>query len=80
MAVRIKLTDDGYSVTGTNVNHQGEWADVSKVTESLDHRHVTIYHGVVRRTHLLFPAANDQQVIVEVLDDIRSRLVAVKGG
>ncbi len=78
-AARLTLTDKGYRLVGPRgVDHAGEWADVSKVTQSQEGSHVTIYHGAVRRTHLLFPGG-DRAQIGEVLADIRARLVAAKG-
>ncbi|MHA6523831.1 hypothetical protein [Tessaracoccus sp. G1721] len=77
-AARFTLTDDGYSFVGPGVDHSGEWADVSKVTQSQEGSHVTIYHGAVRRTHLLFPGG-DRAQIDAVLNDIRARLRAAKG-
>lgn len=77
-AARLTLTDKGYRLVGPGVDHAGEWADVSKVTQSQEGSHVTIYHGAVRRTHLLFPGG-DRAQIGEVLADIRARLVAAKG-
>lgn len=77
-AARFTLTDDGYRLVGPGVEHSGEWADVSKVTQSQEGSHVTIYHGAVRRTHLLFPGG-DRAQIDAVLADIRARLQAAKG-
>ena len=77
-AARLTLTDEGYRLTGPGVDHEGAWADVSKVTQSQEGSHVTIYHGAVRRTHLLFPGG-DRAQISEVLADIRARLQAAKG-
>lgn len=73
LAVRLTLDDDGYTVSGSEVDHSGQWRDVSKVTRSKEGAHVTIYHGPVRRTHLLFPAGDSPQ-IDEILADVRARL------
>ena len=78
VAARFTLTDDGYRLVGPGVEHSGEWADVSKVTQSQEGSHVTIYHGAVRRTHLLFPGG-DRAQIDAVLADIRARLQTAKG-
>lgn len=78
LAVRFTLTDEGYRLVGPGVDHSGVWADVSKVTQSHEGSHVTIYHGAVRRTHLLFPGG-DRAQIDEVLAEVRARLKAVKG-
>ena len=78
LAVRFTLTDEGYRLLGPGVDHAGEWADVSKVTQSQEGSHVTIYHGAVRRTHLLFPGG-DRAQIDEVLAEVRARLKAAKG-
>ena len=78
LAVRVELDDDGYRITGSAVEHTGRWLDVSKVTQSDEGSHVTIYHGSVRRTHLLFPGG-DRAQIDQVLADVRARLQAAKG-
>ena len=78
LAVRFTLTDEGYRLLGPGVDHAGQWADVSKVTQSQEGSHVTIYHGAVRRTHLLVPGG-DRAQIDEVLAEVRARLKAAKG-
>lgn len=76
--VRVAISDDGYSIEGTLQAHNGKWYDVSKITQSVDGGHVTIYHDNVRRTHLIFPGPGDPELISVVLDDIRARVVAAK--
>lgn len=78
LGVRITLTDEGYRVTGTNQTHEGKWIDVSKVTQAVQGAHITIYHGNVRRTHLIFPGGRAQEQVPEVIDAIMDRLKAVK--
>lgn len=79
LAVHLTLDDEGYKVSGSEVDHAGQWRDVTKVTRSQEGSHVTIYHGVVRRTHLLFPAGDAAQ-IEEILADVRARLQAANRG
>ena len=76
--VRVILDDDGYRVEGSMQSRDGEWRDVSKVTQSIAGGHITIYHGDARRTHLLFPGGGDAEVIRIVLDDVTARIVAAK--
>lgn len=78
LGVRITLTDEGYHVSGTNQEHSGAWADVTKVTQAVDSAHVTIYHGNVRRTHLIFPGGPAQEQMPEVVEAITERLRRVK--
>ena len=78
LGVRITLTDEGYHVSGTNQEHSGGWADVSKVTQAVHGAHVTIYHGNVRRTHLIFPGGPAQDQMQDVVDAIMERLGRVK--
>lgn len=75
LAVRMELDDEGYRVRGSAKEHHGKWADVSKVTRTEEGSHVTIYHGNVRRTHLLFPSPDDPR-IDQVLADVTARLRA----
>lgn len=77
LAVHLSLDESGYRLVGPGGRHDGRWADVSKVTQSEDGTHVTIYHGPVRRTHLLF--ARDDDALAAVLNDIRARLQAARG-
>lgn len=78
LGVRITLTDEGYHVSGTNQEHSGAWADVTKVTQAVDSAHVTIYHGNVRRTHLIFPGGPAQDQMPDVVEAITERLRRVK--
>lgn len=78
LGVRITLTDEGYHVSGTNQEHSGAWADVTKVTQAVDSAHVTIYHGNVRRTHLIFPGGPAQEQMPDVVEAITERLRRVK--
>ena len=76
--VRITLDDHGYRIEGTLQSHDGQWHDVSKITQSVEGGHVTIYHGNVRRTHLIFPGPGDPELISVVLDDVKSRITQAK--
>ncbi len=79
LGVRITLTDDGYRVSGTENAHEGSWSDVTKVTQAVEGAHVTIHHGDVRRTHLIFPGGPAQERMPEVIEEIMARLERVKG-
>lgn len=74
MKVIVRLEDDGYQVRGAGFSKAGSWADVTKVTETTDGRHITIYHGPVVRTHLLRPSGTDMSHFRELLADISRRL------
>lgn len=74
LGVRITLTDEGYHISGTNQEHHGRWDDVTKVTQAIEGAHVTIYHGNVRRTHLIFPGGPAQEQMPEVVAEITKRL------
>ncbi|MFT3888615.1 MAG: hypothetical protein QM713_10695 [Arachnia sp.] len=73
LAVQVTFDDEGYSVRGREAEQNGQWRDVSKLTVSEDGGHVTIYHGAVRRTHLLFPG-RDRALVDDVLSDATARL------
>jgi hypothetical protein len=73
LAVRVVFDDDGYAVRGVDAEHSGKWLDVTKLTVSEDGGHVTIYHGAVRRTHLLFPG-RERTLVDDVLSDATARL------
>jgi hypothetical protein len=73
LAVRLVFDDDGYAVRGLDAEQSGRWIDVTKLTVSEDGGHVTIYHGAVRRTHLLFPG-RERALVDDVLADATARL------
>ena len=73
LAVHVVFDDDGYAVRGVDAEHSGKWLDVTKLTVSEDGGHVTIYHGAVRRTHLLFPG-RERTMVDDVLADATARL------
>ena len=73
LAVHVVFDDDGYAVRGVDAEHSGKWLDVTKLTVSEDGGHVTIYHGAVRRTHLLFPG-RERTLVDDVLADATARL------
>jgi hypothetical protein len=76
--VRITLTEEGYRVSGTDQEHSGAWSDVTKVTQAVEGAHVTIYHGNVRRTHLIFPGGPAQDQMQDVVEAITERLRRIK--
>lgn len=78
LGVRVTISDDGYEISGTNQAHSGQWADVTKVTQALEGAHITIYHGAVRRTHIIFPGGPAEQRMQDVIDEILSRLERAK--
>ena len=78
LGVRITVDDEGYEISGTDQDHSGKWSDVTKVTQAVDTAHITIYHGNVRRTHLIFPGGPAQQQMGEVVDAILERLGRAK--
>lgn len=74
MQVHVRLDDDGYRIAGLGNERSGAWRDVTKVTQTTDGRHITIYHGTVARTHLLCPSGTSGSQFKAVLDDIARRL------
>ena len=77
-AVQLTFTEDGYRVEGREVNGEGQWLDVTKVTQTQSGSRVTIHHGPNRATYLMFPG-NDPAQVDEVVKDLRERLRVVKG-
>lgn len=76
--VRVVIDDRGYRVESAVQSRDGEWYDVSKVTQSISGGQITIYHGSTHSTHLLFPGGGDPHVIKIMLDDVKDRIVAAK--
>lgn len=79
LGVRITINDEGYEVSGTHQSHSGKWDDVTKVTQAVEGAHITIYHGNVVRTHLIFPGGPAQEQMQDVVDAIMERLHKAKG-
>ncbi|MBB1482801.1 hypothetical protein H5392_02865 [Tessaracoccus sp. MC1865] len=78
LAVEVTFDDDGYRVRGREVEGEGRWLDVSKVTQTQSGTRVTIHHGHERATYLMFPG-NDPKQVDDVVTDLRERLRTVKG-
>lgn len=74
MRVYVHLDDEGYRITGLGAERAGAWREVTKVTETTDGRHITIYHGDVARTHLLCPSGTASEQFQALLADISRRL------
>ncbi|GAA4898623.1 hypothetical protein GCM10025789_15750 [Tessaracoccus lubricantis] len=78
LAVQVTFDAEGYRVSGREVEGEGQWVDVTKVTQTQSGNRVTIHHGPERATYLMFPG-NDPKQVDEVVADLRGRLRAVKG-
>ena len=72
-AVTLTIDDDGYRVNGGGKESSGQWADVSRLTQSADGSRLTIHHGPERRNHLVFQGSDPSQ-IRRVATDIRRQL------
>lgn len=79
MRVVVHLDDAGYKIVGADRVREGDWADVTRVTETTDGRHITIYHGNVARTHLLCPGGTQEAEFRAMLADIARRLDSTFG-
>ena len=78
MAVEVTFDDDGYRVDGREVEGEGQWIDVTKVTQTQSGNRITIHHGPSRATYLMFPG-NDPAQVEQIIEDLRARLLQVKG-
>ncbi len=75
--VALTLDEEGYHVAGAGQRHQGQWADVTRVAQNQAGDRLVIHQGQAR-THLVF-AGRDEQLIADVVEDIKARLRAVHG-
>lgn len=75
--VALTLDEDGYHVAGAGQQHRGLWADVTRVAQNQAGDRLVIHQGQAR-THLVF-AGKDEQLIADVVDDIKARLRALHG-
>ena len=78
LAVQVRFDEDGYRVSGREVEGEGQWLDVTKVTQTQSGDRVTIHHGAERATYLMFPGKDSGQ-LGDVVKDIKERLRVVKG-
>lgn len=78
MAVEVTFDAEGYRVQGREVEGEGQWIDVTKVTQTQSGSRITIHHGPSRATYLMFPG-NDKAQVDQVIEDLRARLLEVKG-
>lgn len=76
--VTLTLSEDGYELASIAGVESGHWRDVTRVTQTLDRRQITIFEGDDVRRHLLFApgaARPDERLIA----DLAARLDAAKG-
>ena len=71
--VTVTIDDDTFRVEGAGSLHEGQWAEVTRVTQSEDGNHVVIHEGPEKRTHLVFNRQRPE-LISDLLSDVRSRL------
>lgn len=76
--VQLTFTPDGYRLEGQGSSESGLWEDVTRVTQSVDGRRVTIFSGEEARHHLMFAPGSDVDIEL-VLQDLSVRLDAAKG-
>lgn len=76
--VTLTLSDDGYALASWRGVEEGRWRDVTRVTQSVDGMHLTIFEGDDVRRHLLF-APGATRPDERLLADLTARLDAAKG-
>ena len=76
--VTLSLSDDGYELASIAGVESGHWRDVTRVTQTLDRRQITIFEGDDVRRHLLF-APGATRPDERLLSDLTARLDAAKG-
>lgn len=76
--VTLTLSDDGYELASIAGVESGHWRDVTRVTQTLDRRQITIFEGDDVRRHLLF-AQGASLPTDTLLADLTARLDAAKG-
>ena len=76
MRVFAEFTDEGYQITGPGSHEQGNWADVSKVTQAP--ASLTIHHGPERRVRLVSRRGVTAEM-VHLTADLTHRLDASRG-
>lgn len=74
----LTFTRDGYQLTTPQGTDGGNWADVTRVTQSGDGHRVTIFDGDEARHTLAFSPGSTAE-IEKVLADLSARLDKAKG-
>ena len=74
----LVLNEDGYTVVTRDGSQSGEWADVTRITRTLEGAHVTIHEGDTKRIRLEF-RSDDTAQLDEVLAEMGKRLDMAKG-
>lgn len=76
MRVVVEFTDNGYRITGPGAQEDGDWADVTKVTQAPTS--LTIHHGPERRVRLISQRGVTAEM-VHLTGDLTRRLDANRG-
>ncbi|MFT4226907.1 hypothetical protein [Micropruina sp.] len=76
MRVVVEFTDSGYRITGPEAHEEGDWADVTKVTQAPTS--LTIHHGPERRVRLVSQRGVTAEM-VHLTGDLTRRLDASRG-
>jgi hypothetical protein len=76
MRVRVELTDEGYTIDGPDAHEQGDWSDVTKLTQSPTT--LVIHHGDEHRVRLVSQRGVTAELI-HLTGDLVRRLDASRG-
>lgn len=75
----VDLTDEGWTVRTPGRSRSGTWAEVTKVTSSMEGAHLTLYLGRIERTHILAPGNIASDEMNALAADIATRLDRNRG-
>ncbi|MDO4718029.1 MAG: hypothetical protein Q4B08_10765 [Propionibacteriaceae bacterium] len=76
--VYVWLDDEGYRIAGNGQERSGAWRQITRLTETTDGRHITIY-STDAETHLLCPSGTSAPQFRSMLADMARRLDRAHG-
>lgn len=79
MRLYVDLDARGYHIHGAGQDRSGTWADVTRAALTESRSRLTLYHGQVRRTHIVRPGVGDPAEMDRMAADIAHRLDADRG-
>lgn len=79
MRLFVDLDAEGYHIHGAGQDRRGRWADVTKAALTETRSRLTLYHGQVKRTHIVRPGVGDPKEMDDLAADVARRLDADRG-
>lgn len=79
MRVHVDVDDEGYAISGPNIDKRGRWVDVTKLALADEGARLVFHHGPIERTHLWSPMGGNDPSMAALVQDVTKRLDASRG-